>query len=238
MAPNQSIDLKVEGLGGGEYNGRIDKAPDDGASQTEALVARDGSDADGYNFRYTSPNTTTDKEPGSSTKPKAIEYRRLAFSQEGAEGGSDSYMVVPYHGEELAITVVKVTEQGGMTQVELRAYWTSDGEPLGSEYDPVWSVPIGVGAIEGKPDGTAVLTLPTEPVQGFSVVEVRVLEENTYAVSPGKSRPPVSEASSDLLAPSKGDPDYVGVRIFPAPWFDIEEPAQGGENDGAPSVEG
>lgn len=238
MAPNQSIDLKVEGLGGGEYNGRIDKAPDDGASQTEALVARDGSDADGYNFRYTSPNTTTDKEPGSTTKPKAIEYRRLAFSQEGAEGGSDSYMVVPYHGEELAITVVKVTEQGGMTQVELRAYWTGDGEPLGSEYDPVWSVPIGVGAIEGKPDGTAVLTLPTEPVQGFSVVEVRVLHENTYAVSPGKSRPPVSEASSDLLAPSKGDPDYVGVRIFPAPWFDVPEPKGGSKNDEAPSVEG
>ncbi|WP_040260859.1 hypothetical protein [Pseudomonas massiliensis] len=235
LAPNQSIDLKVEGLGGGKYNGRIDKGPDDGASQTEVLAERD--DGDGYNFRYTSPNTTTDKEPGNSTKPKTIEYRRLAFSQEGADGESDSYVVVPYHGEEFAITVLKVTEQGGKTQVELRAYW-SDGEALESGYDPVWSVPIGVGEIEGKPDGTAVLTLPTEPVQGFSVVEVRVLYENTYAVSSGKSRPPVNEASSDVLAPPKANPDYVGVRIFPAPWFDVPDPKSGSKNDDAPVVQG
>ncbi|WP_426149486.1 hypothetical protein [Pseudomonas sp. DC3000-4b1] len=235
LAPNHNIDLKVEGLGAGKYNGRIDKDPDDGASQTEALSAHDNDD--GYNFRYTSPNTTTDKEPGSSTKPKAIEYRRLAFNQEGADGESDSYVVVPYHGEEFAITVVKVTEQGGRTQVELQAYW-SDGEVLDSGYAPVWSVPIGVGEIQGKPDGTAVLTLPKEPIQGFSVVEVRVLYENTFATSTSSSHRFANEASSDLLAPPKANPDYVGVRIFPAPWFDVPDPKSGSKNNEAPSLEG
>ncbi|WP_426149484.1 hypothetical protein [Pseudomonas sp. DC3000-4b1] len=165
---------------------------------------------DGYDWEYQAPSGTDaleGNEPAIPGKPRALDYRRLQFRGAANEHGHCD-LVIAYAPLDLRIRVTKVQPSLGQTRVGLRAYW-KDGEALTRADTPRWVVGLGEGRLEPGADGDAVLVLPERPLQGYVVVEVRVFR---------------SDLSRAMITAPPKPADFVGVRLFPVPWVEIDMP--------------
>lgn len=225
LAPNENLYLTANSLGEAPITGGVDSPP----GPTNELLAEHKDPMDPvYNWRYRAPATTTEfdaNQPSCPTKPMAVGYRALTFTQASGSGQGRCDVVVPYYGTTLSIEVVSVVPLLLRTLVTLRGHWKHDGSRVLPSEGVMWSLPLdGPGVtIEAQADGTALLALPHGPLRSFVAVEVR----RFYTPDVRCALPTGIEAwrwSIDA-PPPKERPDYVGVRLFPLPWLNVPEPS-------------
>ncbi len=168
----------------------------------------------GTQFRYQAPSAT-------SLHSRTLQVRLTAsatFSDSTSWRGQvlitvlrDAVQVSPQvclleHGQRFQLTAdavqgsVTASVQGRGTVVNERI----EQRPSEDGYDWEYQAPSGTDALEGNEPA-----IPGKPLQGYVVVEVRVFR---------------SDLSRAMITAPPKPADFVGVRLFPVPWVEIDMP--------------